>query len=100
MVRSRRALPARPESMWLRLVPRFRREAPPFAEVVSRSDASAPSIELVRSAALPASLEAIVERFFDARGRLRRSPNASLSALEKALASSGSELRIGDDARA
>lgn len=94
----REAVLAKLEKQHPRLLARFRRSAPPFAEVVARIDSGEPRIELVRSAELPRSLEPIVERFFDSRDRLRRS--CSLAGLEKALAAAGSELRIGDDARA
>ncbi len=96
----REAVLAQLEKKHPRLVARFRREAPPFAEVVARSDSGESRIELVRSADFPRSLEAIVDRFFDSRDRLRRSPGASLAALEKAVGGSESGLRIGDDARA
>src|SRR5271154_6761439 len=78
-----------------RLVARSRREPPPFAEVVMRTDGE-PRIELVRPDELPEAVASVVTRFFDTRGRLRR--NASFTALEKATGVLGSALRIGDDA--
>ncbi len=91
----REAVLAHLEKRHPRLVSRARREAPPFAEVVLRTDGE-PRIELVRPDELPGAVASALERYFDTRGRLRK--NASFTALERAAATL--DLRVGADAQA